>query len=130
MSDCYEDREATIRMIIGEYQTLQKLNPKNKLLKLVEKVDSTGFDTTKSFFRKYSELKKGHKSGNGKFVSMAIGYYFDLNKEIIERLLRLLSEEKGKTEEDLWKIMEEKGLVGIVRTHLTHNEMPLMNFVQ
>jgi hypothetical protein len=130
MADCMDDYEAVVRLIIDEYHSLQKLNLSHDLLGYLKDVDMGGFTRTDDFGKKYGHLGDGHKTAVGKANAMLASYYIDLEDGVTIELKKLLKKEKGKSEEELWKSMEEKGLVGLVRTHLTHNRVPLESFVK
>jgi hypothetical protein len=130
MSDCIDDYSATVKLIIYEYADLKKINSKHELLGLLKKVNSEGFTMTKEFARKYAHYGKTHKTPVGKASAVLRAYYHDINTEATEGLIGLLLEQKEKTEEELWKIMEERGLTGTVKTHLTHNTISLKDFLK
>ena len=130
MSDCIDDYSAVIGLIIQEYQSLRKINSSHKLLKLLENVDDNGFARTKGFVRKYAHHGKTHKTPVGKASATLRAYYHDINTEVTEGLIKLLLEQKEKAEKELWKEMEKKGLMGTVRTHLTHNTISLKDFLK
>jgi hypothetical protein len=130
MSDCIDDYLATIEMIAGRYKDLMKIDEKNKILGLLKEVDDRGFTRTKEFDRKYKKWAMGHKTPVGKMNGMLGAYLYDISQEVTKGLMKILREEKDRTEEELWKILEEKGLDGSVRVNLTHNEHPLKYFIQ
>jgi len=130
MSDCVDDYYAVIGLIFDEYFQLKKLNPNCRLLGLLKNVNSQGFTKTEEFDNKYSHYGKSHKTETGKANAYFGAYFSDLNNEVTEELKKLLSKEKGKSEEELWKEMEKRKLDGLVRTHLTHNRQLLTDFVQ
>ncbi len=130
MSDCMDDYCATIEMIIEEYRDLRKINENHEILRLLKEVNDEGFTRTREFDRKYKSWAKGHKTPVGKMNGMLGAYWVDIREEVTKGLTELLNKERGKTEEELWKMLKEKGLEGAVRIHLTHNKIPLMDFVQ
>lgn len=130
MSDCIDDYCATIEMIIDEYRNLRKINRHHEILGLLKRVNDEGFTVTKEFRRKYGRWARGHKTPVGKMNGMMGAYWSDIRQEVTKGLTELLSREKEKTEEELWKMLEGKGLDGAVRVHITHNEHPLKYFLQ
>ena len=130
MSDCIDDYNSMISLIIDEYQNLSKLNSKNPLLKLIRGVDDNGFEITRSFNKRYGGIGNNHISERGKFTAKGCAYLKNLRDEVTDKLMELLSREKGKDEAEIWKKMEEEGFDRIIRTHLTHNQHQLMNFVK
>jgi len=125
-----DDYFATIDLIIGDYRTLRKINPTHKLLSLLEDLDDMGFTRTVVFKRKYSKYEKGHKTPVGKASATLRAYYQEIDREVTGGLINLLREQGEKTEEEIWKCLEEKGLAGATRVHLTHNEISLKNFLK
>ena len=115
MSDSCDEYESAIRLVFKEYQNLQKINPSHELLSLLKDVRDEGFTITREFSKRYDKE-------NG-FYS---GYYHSLNRAVTKELNDIISNEKKNFEKELWEKMEEKGLVGMVRTHITHNEVSLI----
>ncbi|OGJ11855.1 hypothetical protein A3K62_02475 [Candidatus Pacearchaeota archaeon RBG_16_35_8] len=130
MSDCIDDYCATGEMIIEEYRDLRKINRHHQILDLLKRVNSDGFTITKEFRRKYGRWAKGHKTPVGKMNGMLGAYWTDIRQEVTKGLMGLLDKEREKTEEELWKMLEEKELDGAVRVHITHNEHPLKYFIK
>jgi hypothetical protein len=130
MSDCVDDYYATIGMIIQNYRDLKKVNKTHELLSLLEDLDDSGFTRTAAFKKKYSSQEKGHKTHLGRVSAALRRYHCDIEKALKEGLIELLKEHGEKTEEEIWKYLEEKELVATARVHLTHNIISLTDFLK
>jgi hypothetical protein len=130
MADYFDEYNSAVSLVVGEYQALKRLDKKHKLLRLVKGVSSDGFAETKKFAKRYK--RKGSHP-----IIVCGNYYNDLYQVVSEKLRIVLREFRddckglrgdelqGKLEE----LLEERGLLGMVRTHLTHNITPIAVFV-
>lgn len=122
MSDIYQEHDSSVSLVISEYKDLKKLIPNHYLLRLVKNVNDQGFTPTDEFFKKYNTDKKG-VHGN---IDLWSNYYNDLKIIVTSELNNIINKEKKNFEKILWDKIKEKGLIGMVRTHITHNVSPLI----
>ncbi|MFH1365251.1 MAG: hypothetical protein ABIH28_01555 [archaeon] len=125
MSDIHQEYDSAVALVVSEYQDLQKLNPKHELLGLLENVDNQGFTMTKEFKKRYDT--KDSWRGFHREIHAFSNCYVEFKRVVTEELWKILSQEKGEgtKAEKLEKKLEEKGLIGMVRTHITHNQISL-----
>jgi len=101
------------------------LNHKHKALRLMKEVSDNGFTGTREFSKRYYE-----ESGKDRllhYMDVHMNYYLDLKKGVTEELEKIIererkkplkSREKKKYGGILRKIIEEKGLAEVVKTHM------------
>jgi hypothetical protein len=126
MADIYEEYESCNKLLIKEYKILKKLNPKSYLLTLL-KNDDEGFEVTEEFLKRYKYGNSGENNVIIKELDAFRKYYSELNREVTQKLIEKIAKEKKRFNEELEDILTKEGLIGAVRTHITHNEVPLIN---
>lgn len=103
MSDIYDEFHAGVSLIMDAYRDLQKLNPNNELLTLIE-VDEEGFTVTKEeeFNRRYwttverkgffSDKKDEHLTNMYSMVATNCRYERELESAVKEELRKRLEQ--------------------------------------
>ena len=130
MASIFDDYHSAVALVISEYQDLQRLNPKHELLGLLKNVDSKSFIKTREFVERYAP--KDSREGLGREIQTLGKGYLEFKKAVTTELFEILRQEKRnigkenkKTGKKLEKRLEEQGLIGMIRTHITHNQIPL-----
>ena len=138
-----DDYNASIDMLVEEYKALKGLNPSHELLGLVELTSHGGFTMSPEFLRRYPPNPKFRKGGTTQAIHQMMAYHQTLEEEVTRRLREIIGEEKrkygsdaellGKPPEErekinsgLEEVFNDRGLIGLVRTHITHNEIDLI----
>jgi len=119
MASYCDEYDSAVALVISEYQDLQKLNPNHELLNLLKNVNSEGFTKTEKFRKRYDQ------EGINREIQTLSKCYLEFKGAVTTELFKILRQEKKTTEGELEKRLEEKGLIGMVRTHITHNQIPL-----